>query len=67
MEKVLASLLVKKHAIEGGFANTLQEIEYLHEREIMLRNRRRCMSFRLDRPDLREAWGFYSDEEDMCA
>ena len=53
MEKVLAQLLVKKNAIEGGFENTVQEIEKLHERELMLRYRRRCMSFRLDRPDFR--------------
>lgn len=44
----------------------MQEIEHLHEKEIMLRMRRRCMSFRIDRPDFREAWGFESDEEDLC-
>lgn len=32
----------------------------------MLRYRRRCMSFRIERPDFREAWGFGSDEEDEC-
>ena len=36
----------------------------MHERELMLRYRRRCMSFRIDRPDFREAWGFESDEQD---
>lgn len=64
MEKLLASLLTKKNALEGGYEDTLQEIEYLHERELMLRYRRRCMSFRIERPEFREAWGFESDEND---
>ena len=64
MEKVLCQLLVKKHAMAEGYANTREEIVQLHEKELMLRNRRRCMSFRLERPDFREAWGFHSDEED---
>ena len=64
MEKLLASLLTKKNALEGGYEDTLQEIEYLHERELMLRFRRRCMSFRIERPEFREAWGFESDEND---
>lgn len=64
MEKVLCQLLVKKHALAEGYANTKEEIECLHERELMLRNRRRCMSFRIERPDFREAWGFQSDEDD---
>ena len=66
MEKVLAQLLVKKDARKTGIVNTMQEIEQLHERELMLRYRRRCMSFRQERPDFRVAWGFGSDEEDEC-
>lgn len=30
----------------------------------MLRNRRRCMSFRLERPDFRDAWDMNSDDDD---
>ena len=47
-----------------GYENTGEEIDYLHERELMLRNRRRCMSFRQERPGVREAWNFESDEDD---
>ena len=43
---------------------TGEEIELLHEKELMLRNRRRCMSFRIERPDFREAWGMDSDDDD---
>lgn len=66
MEKVLASLLVnKRNAMDKvGYENTGEEIDYLHERELMLRNRRRCMSFRQERPGVREAWNFESDEDD---
>lgn len=64
MERVLAQLLVKKNALDGGYEDTMKEMENLHERELMLRNRRRCMSFRIERPDFREAWGFESDEQD---
>jgi len=53
MEKVLASLLVKKNALDGGYEDTAKEMELLHERELMIRNRRRCMSFRIERPDFR--------------
>ena len=67
MEKVLAGILVKRHAKEEGFINTRQEIVNLHEKELMLRYRRRCMSFRIERPDFREAWGFNSDEDDDAA
>ena len=63
MEKVMASLLVKRRALEEGYENTRQEIENLHEKELMLRNRRRCMSFRIERPDFKDAWGFDSDDE----
>ena len=63
MEKVLASLLVQRRKMELGYESTAHEIELLHERELMLCGRRRCMSFRQDRPDFRQAWGFESDEE----
>ena len=63
MQKVMATMLVKRRALEEGYENTRQEIENLHEKELMLRNRRRCMSFRIERPDFKEAWGFDSDDE----
>ena len=59
----MATMLVKRRALEEGYENTKLEIENLHEKELMLRNRRRCMSFRIERPDFKDAWGFDSDDE----
>ena len=53
----------KEYARERGM-DTVKEIDELHEKEIMMRNRRRCRSFRLDRPTVQEAWG--SDSDDDC-
>ena len=64
MQKLLATKLVKRKAQVDGYENTRQEIENLHEKELMLRNRRRCMSFRLERPNFMEAWNIHSDEDD---
>lgn len=64
MQQLLATKLVKKHAIQVGCENTKEEIDMLHEKELMLRNRRRCMSFRIERPDFREAWDMDSEDDD---
>jgi hypothetical protein len=61
LEKVLNNMHKKEYARERGM-DTFKEIDELHEKEIMMRNRRRCRSFRLDRPTVQEAWG--SDSED---
>lgn len=66
MQKLLASKLVKRNALGEGPKNTKEEIERLHEKELMLRNRRRCMSFRIERPNFREAWGIHSDDDVDC-
>ena len=55
MEKLLTSLQKKQYALDHGL-DDYKEIDLLHEKEIMMRNKRRCMSFRIARPNLEQAW-----------
>lgn len=61
MEKLLTSLQKREYAKEHGM-DTFKEIDQLHEQEIMMRNRRRCRSFRIERPTVEEHWGEDSDD-----
>ena len=63
MEKLLSSLHKKQLAKDHGM-DTVKEIDELHEKEIMMRNRRRCRSFRIPRPTVEEYWG--ADSDDGC-
>ena len=61
MEKLLSSMHKKQLAKDHGM-DTVKEIDELHEQEIMMRNRRRCRSFRIERPTLEDQWGYDSDD-----
>ena len=68
MEKVLASLLVKRNRLQGSDlgvgGDTVHEVELLREKQLMLRNRRRCMSFHLERPTVADVWNFNTSDEE---
>lgn len=44
--------------------DTVHEVELLREKQLMLRNRRRCMSFHLERPTVADAWDFNTSDEE---